>query len=127
MKNYRKKMTKEMKTLRSQNTGEFSINVITLVSRTLHFLDLVDFFKNLNSSVSDDVNEENTQKLEQNSVHLLNERINRNITQNEISKCIKILKNNKACGDDGIINEYIKSTSNQFIELQKKYMKNYLT
>ena len=120
-------MTKEMKTLRSQNTGEFSINVITLVSRTLHFLDLVDFFKNLNSSVSDDVNEENTQKLEQNSVHLLNKRINRNITQNEISKCIKILKNNKACGDDGIINEYIKSTSNQFIELQKKYMKNYLT
>jgi hypothetical protein len=55
------------------------------------FLDLVDFLKNLISSVSDDVNEENTQKLEQNSVHLLNERINRNITQNEISKCIKIL------------------------------------
>jgi hypothetical protein len=32
-------------------------------------------------------------------------------------KCIKNLKNNKACGDDCIINEYIKSTSNQFIEL----------
>ena len=103
MKNYRKKMTKEMKTLRSQNTGEFSINVITLVSRTLPFLDLVDFFKNLNSSVSDNVNEENTHKLEQNRVNLLNERINRNITQNEIFKCIKNLKNNKACGDDCII------------------------
>ena len=32
----------------------------------------------------------NTQKPEQNSVNLLNERINRNITQNEIFKCIKI-------------------------------------
>jgi hypothetical protein len=50
----------------------------------------------------------------------LNERINRNITQNEIFKCIKNLKNNKACGDDCIINEYIKSTSNQFIELYEK-------
>jgi hypothetical protein len=28
---------------------------------------------------------------------------------------IKNLKNNKACGEDEIINEYIKSTSNQFI------------
>jgi hypothetical protein len=52
----------------------------------------------------------------------LNERINRNITQNEIFKCIKNLKNNKACGDDGIINEYIKSTSNQFIELYEKLL-----
>jgi hypothetical protein len=50
-------------------------------------------------------------------VNVLNERINRNITQYEIFKCIKNLKNNKACGDDCIINEYIKSTSNQFIEL----------
>ena len=50
----------------------------------------------------------------------MNERINRNITQNEIFKCIKNLKNNKACGDDCIINEYIKSTSNQFIELYEK-------
>ena len=77
-------------------------------------------FKNLNSSVSDNVNEEHTQKLEQNSVNLLNERINRNIAQNEIFKCIKNL--NKACGDDCIINEYIKLTSNQFIELYEKLL-----
>jgi hypothetical protein len=38
----------------------------------------------------------------------------------EIFKCIKNLKNNRACGDDCIINEYIKSTSNQFIELYEK-------
>ena len=122
MKNYRKKMTKEMKTLRSQNTKEYwrILNQYDHPSQpNIPFLDLVDFFKNLNSSVSDNVNEENTQKLEQNSVNLLNERINRNtcITQNEIFKCIKNLKNNKVCSDDCIINEYIKSTSNQFIEL----------
>ena len=35
---------------------------------------------------------------------------------------LKFKKNNKACGDDCIINEYIKSTSNQL-----NYMKNYST
>ena len=82
MNNYRKKMTKEMKTLRSQNTKEYwrILNQCDHSSQpNISFLDLVDFFKNLNSSVSDNVNEENTQKLEQNSVNLLNERINRNI------------------------------------------------
>jgi L-lactate utilization protein LutC len=82
MKNYRKKMIKEMKTLRSQNTKEYwrILNQCDHSSQpNISFLDLVDFFKNLNSSVSDNVNEENTQKLEQNSVNLLNERINRNI------------------------------------------------
>jgi hypothetical protein len=106
MKNYRKKMTKKMKNLRYQNTEEYwrILNQCDHPSQpNLPFLDLVDFFKNLNSSVSDNVNEENTHKLEQNRVNLLNERINRNITQNEIFKCIKNLKNNKACGDDCII------------------------
>ena len=118
MKNYRKKMIKEMKTLRSQNTKEYwrILNECDHSSQpNIPFLDLVDFFKNLNSSVSDNVNEENTQKLEQNSVNLLNERINRNITQIEIFKSIKNLKNNKTCGDNCIINEYIKSTSNRCI------------
>jgi hypothetical protein len=70
--------------------------VITPSQPNIPFLDLVDFFQNLNSSVSENVNEENTHKLEQNRVNLLNERINRNITQIEIFKCIKNLKNNKA-------------------------------
>jgi hypothetical protein len=30
------------------------------------------------------------------------------------------LKNEKACGEDEIINEYIKSTSNQFINIYEK-------
>ena len=37
MKNYRKKITKKIQNLRSQNTGEYSTNVITLVSRTFLF------------------------------------------------------------------------------------------
>jgi hypothetical protein len=40
----------------------------------------------------------------------LNEEINFSITQEEIPRCIKKLKNNKACGEDYVVNEYIKST-----------------
>jgi hypothetical protein len=36
------------------------------------------------------------------------------ISKEEIPKCIKKLKNNKACGEDKVINEYIKSTINTF-------------
>jgi hypothetical protein len=38
-----------------------------------------------------------------------NEEINFSITQEEILRCIKKLKNNKACGEDYVVNEYIKS------------------
>jgi hypothetical protein len=38
----------------------------------------------------------------------------------EIIKCIQKLKNNKAGGEDAIINEYTKTTSNQFIEIYEK-------
>jgi hypothetical protein len=42
------------------------------------------------------------------------------IQKDEIIKCIQKLKNNKAGGEDAIINEYIKTTSNPFIEIYEK-------
>jgi hypothetical protein len=42
------------------------------------------------------------------------------IQKDEITKCIKKLKNNNAGGEDAIINEYIKTTSIQFIEIYEK-------
>ena len=38
-------------------------------------------------------------------------------TENEILKCINNLKNNKACSNDGIINEYIKATAHEMMPL----------
>ena len=43
-------------------------------------------------------------------VNRLNEHINYVITKDEISTCIKKLKNNKAFGEDLVLNEYIKNT-----------------
>jgi ribosomal protein S17E len=50
----------------------------------------------------------------------LNYNLNLYIQKDEIIKCIQKLKNNKAGGEDAIINEYIKKTSNQFIEIYEK-------
>lgn len=49
-----------------------------------------------------------------------NYNLNLYIQKDEIIKCIQKLKNNKAGGEDAIINEYIKTTSNQFIEIYEK-------
>ena len=49
-----------------------------------------------------------------------NEEINFSITQEEILRCIKKLKNNKACGEDYVVNEYIKSTSDLFLPTYEK-------
>ena len=49
-----------------------------------------------------------------------NVHINGYISQNDIFTCIKKLKNNKACGENEIINEFIKFTSNRFIHIYEK-------
>jgi hypothetical protein len=41
-------------------------------------------------------------------IHNLNNEINGDITSEEIASCVKHSKNDKASGDDFIINEYIK-------------------
>jgi hypothetical protein len=42
------------------------------------------------------------------------------ITQEEILRCIKKLKNNKACGEDYVVKEYIKSTLDLFLPTYEK-------
>ena len=46
--------------------------------------------------------------------------IHKYIEKEEILKCIKKRKNNKAISEDAIINEYIKATSDQFIDVYEK-------
>jgi hypothetical protein len=48
-------------------------------------------------------------------VNNLNIEINGHITSEEILHCVKNLKNEKACGDDIIKNEYIKSSIDVFL------------
>ena len=67
---------------------------------------LYDFFKMLNEQ---NENENMPQDL---NIDLTNddELLNSPITEGEIRKCIKTLKNNKSSSNDKIINEYLKYT-----------------
>ena len=121
MKEHRKKIRKKMSNLKNGNSKEFwkILNSNRVKKKnTIPINILFDFFKNLNSSESDDIempfnfNFDNSDEL--------NEHLNNPITELEIFKCIKELKNGKACGDDHIINEYIKSTSNLFMPIYVK-------
>ena len=84
---------------------------------------LYDFFQNLNKG---DISDGNDSLPEVNILQNepINEHINTYISKEDILKCIQKFKNDKACGEDEIINEYmyIKSTSNQFIIFTRSYL-----
>ena len=82
---------------------------------TLNLTPFITFFKDLNEQ-SDSNNEQSFEDLNflENDNDVI---LNSQITDAEILKCINSLKNNKACSNDNIINEYIKSTSDIMLPL----------
>ena len=122
LKTYKKELGRKLRTLRSNNTKEYwkILNQRDNARQPdISFDKLFDFFKKLNSLDSEEEEMHNFSifELEQTHMENLNETINREISREEILKCIKNLKNDKACADDQIANEYIKSTSNTFIDI----------
>ena len=111
MKNIRTKDPKEFWKILNQGKRKTQPNI--------SLQKLFEFFKNLNTAPSDDIGVDlpnlNVEELNQ-----LNYELNIHIEKEEILKCIKKLKNNKASGEDDIINEYIKATSDQFIVVYEK-------
>ena len=80
---------------------------------------LFEFSKTL--SEKPDADPINIPLLDPGDVNELNENINMKISKEEILQCIKKLKTNKVCGEDLVINEYIKSTTNTFIEIDEQF------
>ena len=72
----------------------------------------LEHFKKLNT-----VQDENDDflDLDVENVSNLNTELNRDITENEVIQAIKNLKNNKACGNDLIINEFLKHSANKML------------
>ena len=75
-------------------------------------MNFFDYFQTNNM----DINEPSTDSLNIN-MHDDDNLLNAPITSQEVLKCVKILKNNKACGNDRILNEYIKSTLDQMMPI----------
>ena len=113
LRNLQSKNPKEYwKILNSLNTKPESTDI------NLDFL--YTFFKELNEENTNDNNlsaEEINKHIDQEGDEILNFFI----SETEIMKCIKSLKNNKSCSYDKIINEYIKNTSDVMMVLYVKF------
>ena len=81
--------------------------------------DLFTFFKDLNAAPQTE-DEHNLPFEEILNIEQFNEELNSNISKEEIIRCVKKLKNNKACGEDKVVNEYIKSTVDIFLSVYEK-------
>ena len=78
---------------------------------------LFNFFKDLNKSNDSAYDDQTNNNI---NVHIDEETddiLNCYITENEIIKGIKSLKNNKACSNDRIINEYLKNTADLMVPI----------
>ena len=117
-------MSRRMKTLRKNDPKEYW-KILNSGKSTkqpdIEFKELFNFFKDLNT-LKETNEPENTLNFDPTITAELNENINSPITKDEIFKGIKNLKNNKAFGDDQVINEYMKTTSNQFVDIYEKLL-----
>ena len=86
----------------------------------LNLIPFILFFKDLNKQP--DIDEDSCDNNIDISIDDNDEILNSPITDSETLKCIKSLKNNKACANDEIINEYIKSTSHIMLPLYTSFL-----
>ena len=76
-------------------------------------------FKKL-STVQSDQDGDLTEDIDCNAVTNLNFELNAVITEDEVVKAIKSLKNNKSCGTDMILNEFLKNSCQKMIDVYVK-------
>ncbi len=122
---YHKELNNKLKSLRSLNPKQYwrllNSNYSKKNDSKLNFDDLSKHFENINKDAP---------ILECTENELLNEasdtnhnnasKMNSLFNEDEISDCIKNLKNNKAYGEDFIINEYIKATKDLMLPVYVK-------
>ena len=118
-------MSRRMKTLRKNDPKEYwkilNTGKSTLKQPDIEFKELFNYFKDLNTLKETNEPEKKTLNIDLTITAKLNENINSSITKDEIFKGIKKkLKNNKAFGDDQVVNEYMKTTSYQFVDIYEK-------
>jgi uncharacterized protein YeeX (DUF496 family) len=114
IKMHRKEMSRKIKNLRSNNSKKYW-NILRQGTNkkqpNISIDSLFEFFRNINKAPETN-NEDaiNLPDIDNNLINNLNNEINGEITSEEIVSCVKNLKNDKASGDDFIVNEYIKSS-----------------
>ena len=116
---YNKKLHKKLRNLRSSNPKEYW-NMLnprkSNANKDIGIKPLYDHFKLLNnvtdqSNVSFDINRISIEG---------DDALNKDFTYAEIDKLINKLKNNKSCGIDNIVNEFIKYSPSEYKQLMVK-------
>ena len=82
---------------------------------------MFEYFKYLNETPIENDQAFSFPNIDPFDLNCVKENLNKKITQKEILDSIKRLKYNKAHGDDHVINEYIKSTSEKMIDVYIYY------
>ena len=118
---HKKQMQQKLRNLKHKNPKEFW-KILNNIKRKEDDPDisidtLYEYFKNLN--INNDGND--TQETKNIDITDDDEILNSSITEGEIIKCIKSLKNNKSSANDRIIYEYIKNSTNVMIPIYVSY------
>ena len=125
-KEYHEKLAAKLRTLKSNRPKEYwdiikEAGKCQVSQKSPCAEDLFKHFKELNECPLQNTLLEDTSAHEgKNNTLPNNDSLNRIINEDEIKLAINKLNNNKACGLDGIINEYIKSTEIIFMPLYTK-------
>ena len=116
---YRKQNENKLRNLQSKKPKQYWNFLNSLKHRSnsnspsLH--EFYEYFRDLNS-----VDLENADLSDFDYLHSSDENLNKEITYEEVSRCIDRLNNGKASGIDRILNEHIKTTKYTFITIYVK-------
>ena len=117
---YRNKITKQLRNLRTNNPKEYwkILNSGRHKKQpNISIEDLLQFKKKLNGAPLN-FDEIDIPSLNDDMMNGQNYNLNLYIQKDEIIKCIQKLKNNKAGGEDAIINEYINIINNNSLNIK---------
>ena len=107
---------KKLRSMQTKNPKAYWNYLKSLQTNTNHSTpstqEFYDHFQTVNKS--NEPQEHVTFNLDSNTI------LNSKITLEEINQCIKHLKNGKACGEDKILNEYIKHSKHLFLPIYEK-------
>ena len=115
VKQHRVDMKQKLNNIRTKNPKEYWKIINSGRKRSSCKASINDLFEYFNSCFNNEFEGDVNHVLPLETIRELSEMqgntfINDNISADEILKCVKLLKNNKTCGEDLLYNEYISST-----------------
>ena len=118
---YYKDMNCNIKKLHSTDPKAYWNMLKSKNSRNHEMPNLKDFENHFGSlNAGDEILNDDEEKFMKSAHEYPNSDLNRPFTNDEVMYCIKNLKNNKAAGEDLIINEFLKSTADMLINVYVK-------